>query len=547
MQESGSVMPQAGSCKISPETPCFAYSCLCRDVLFPRHPADLPNFLAATRLCDPGDGRKCDRPHTGIDYVYITLTILTLNHGKETCMVAAKKSGNQQNRFTWFVCFMAALSGLLFGLDIGVIAGALPFLAKDLQITNHQQEWVVSSMMFGAALGALAAGWMSSKLGRKKSMLAGATLFVIGSLWSAFSPDVESLVCARVMLGLAVGIASYTAPLYLAEIAPERIRGSMISMYQLMLTTGIVVAYLSDTAFSYSGNWRGMLGVIAIPAVILFIGVLFLPNSPRWLAAHGRFNEAQRVLDRLRNSSEQAREELEEIRESLQVKQRGWSLFRSNGNFRRAVWLGMLLQVMQQFTGMNVVMYYAPKIFNIAGFSSTSEQMWGTVIVGLVNMLATLIAIFFVDRWGRKPMLTTSFLVMAVGMGVLGTLLHMGVETDFRKYFAVAMLLMFIVGFAMAAGPVIWLLCSEIQPLKGRDFGITASTTTNWVGNMIVGATFLTMLDQLGNANTFWFYGALNLVFIVLTVMLVPETKHVTLEHIERNLMKGKALRDIGA
>lgn len=462
-------------------------------------------------------------------------------------MVAAKKSGNQQNRFTWFVCFMAALSGLLFGLDIGVIAGALPFLAKDLQITNHQQEWVVSSMMFGAALGALAAGWMSSKLGRKKSMLAGATLFVIGSLWSAFSPDVESLVCARVMLGLAVGIASYTAPLYLAEIAPERIRGSMISMYQLMLTTGIVVAYLSDTAFSYSGNWRGMLGVIAIPAVILFIGVLFLPNSPRWLAAHGRFNEAQRVLDRLRNSSEQAREELEEIRESLQVKQRGWSLFRSNGNFRRAVWLGMLLQVMQQFTGMNVVMYYAPKIFNIAGFSSTSEQMWGTVIVGLVNMLATLIAIFFVDRWGRKPMLTTSFLVMAVGMGVLGTLLHIGVETDFRKYFAVAMLLMFIVGFAMAAGPVIWLLCSEIQPLKGRDFGITASTTTNWVGNMIVGATFLTMLDQLGNANTFWFYGALNLVFIVLALMLVPETKHVTLEHIERNLMKGKALRDIGA
>ena len=314
-----------------------------------------------------------------------------------------------------------------------------------------------------------------------------------------------------------------------------------------MLTTGIVVAYLSDTAFSYSGNWRGMLGVIAIPAVILFIGVLFLPNSPRWLAAHGRFNEAQRVLDRLRNSSEQAREELEEIRESLQVKQRGWSLFRSNGNFRRAVWLGMLLQVMQQFTGMNVVMYYAPKIFNIAGFSSTSEQMWGTVIVGLVNMLATLIAIFFVDRWGRKPMLTTSFLVMAIGMGVLGTLLHIGVETDFRKYFAVAMLLMFIVGFAMAAGPVIWLLCSEIQPLKGRDFGITASTTTNWVGNMIVGATFLTMLDQLGNANTFWFYGALNLVFIVLTMMLVPETKHVTLEHIERNLMKGKALRDIGA
>ncbi|WP_380178367.1 sugar porter family MFS transporter [Kalamiella sp. sgz302252] len=459
-------------------------------------------------------------------------------------MKASKVSGN---RFTWFVCMMAALSGLLFGLDIGVIAGALPFLAKDLHISNHQQEWVVSSMMFGAAIGALAAGWMSSKLGRKKSMLAGATLFIIGSLWSALSPDVESLIFSRVLLGLAVGVASYTAPLYLAEIAPERIRGAMISLYQLMLTTGIVVAYLSDTAFSYSGNWRWMLGVIAIPAAILFVGVLFLPNSPRWLAAHGRFNEAQRVLDRLRNTSEQAKQELDDIRESLLVKQHGWSLFKNNGNFRRAVWLGMLLQLMQQFTGMNVVMYYAPKIFGIAGFSSTSEQMWGTVIVGLVNVLATLIAIGLVDRWGRKPMLTTSFLVMAVGMGVLGALLHLGVETDFRKYFAIAMLLIFIVGFAMAAGPVVWLLCSEIQPLKGRDFGITASTTTNWVGNMIVGATFLTMLEKFGNANTFWFYAALNLAFILLTMWLVPETKHVTLEHIERNLMKGKPLRDIGA
>lgn len=461
-------------------------------------------------------------------------------------MSTAKSSGNKQNRFTWFVCCMAALSGLLFGLDIGVIAGALPFLSKDLHISNHEQEWVVSAMMFGAALGALGAGWISSRLGRKKSMLVGATLFVIGSLWSALSPDVESLVMARILLGLAVGIASYTAPLYLAEIAPERIRGSMISMYQLMLTTGIVVAYLSDTAFSYSGNWRWMLGIIAIPALILFVGVLFLPNSPRWLAAHGRFNEAQRVLDRLRSTTAQAKQELEEIRESLQVKQTGWALFKSNTHFRRAVWLGMLLQVMQQFTGMNVVMYYAPKIFSIAGFSSTSDQMWGTVIVGLVNMLSTLIAIGLVDRWGRKPMLITSFLVMALGMGALGTLLHLGVETDFRKYFAIAMLLMFIIGFAMAAGPVVWLLCSEIQPLKGRDFGITASTTTNWVGNMIVGATFLTMLDQFGSANTFWFYGVLNLAFILLTFRLVPETRHVTLEHIERNLMQGKPLRDIG-
>ena len=448
--------------------------------------------------------------------------------------------------FTWFVGGIAALSGLLFGLDIGVIAGALPFLARDLSITSHQQEWVVSAMMFGAAIGALTAGWMSYRLGRKKSILAGAVLFVIGSLWSAFSPDVTSLVCARVLLGLAVGFASYTAPLYIAEIAPERYRGSMISMYQMMLTTGIVVAFLSDAALSYSGNWRLMLGVIALPALVLFIGVLFLPNSPRWLAATGRYHDAQKVLERLRSSDSQAQQELNEIRESLQVKQSGWSLFRSNTNFRRSVGLGVLLQVMQQFTGMNVVMYYAPKIFAIAGFASTSQQMWGTVIVGLTNMLATLIAVGLVDRWGRKPMLFTSFLVMAVGMGALGLFIHMGIHSLAVQYASIVMLLLFIVGFAMAAGPVIWLLCSEVQPLKGRDFGITLSTTTNWVANMIVGATFLTLLDSFGNANTFWLYGALNVLFIVITMWLVPETKNVSLEHIERNLMQGKALRHLG-
>jgi len=448
---------------------------------------------------------------------------------------------------TFFVCFLAALAGLLFGLDIGVIAGALPFIAKEFNVTPHQQEWIVSSMMFGAAVGAVGSGWMSSSLGRKKSLMAGAILFVIGSLWSALATSPEMLISARVLLGLAVGIASYTAPLYLSEIAPEKIRGSMISLYQLMITIGILGAYLSDTALSYSGDWRWMLGVITIPAALLLIGVVFLPNSPRWLAAKGQFYDAQKVLDRLRDTSEQAKRELDEIRESLKIKQTGWALFKGNSNFRRAVYLGVLLQVVQQFTGMNVIMYYAPKIFEIAGFTNTTEQMWGTVIVGLVNVLATFIAIGLVDRWGRKPTLILGFIVMAAGMGILGTMLHLGIHSAGAQYFAIAMLLMFIIGFAMSAGPLIWVLCSEIQPLKGRDFGITVSTATNWIANMIVGATFLTLLTNLGNAGTFWLYAALNVVFIVLTLCLIPETKNVSLEHIERNLMKGKKLKDIGS
>ncbi len=456
-------------------------------------------------------------------------------------------SKTSNKRMTFFVCFLAALAGLLFGLDIGVIAGALPFISAEFNTTTREQEWIVSSMMFGAAVGAIGSGWLSSYLGRKKSLMIGAVLFVVGSLWSAFAPNPEMLIVSRILLGLAVGIASYTAPLYLSEIAPEKIRGSMISLYQLMITIGILGAFLSDTAFSYSGSWRWMLGVITFPALLLLVGIIFLPNSPRWLAAKGNFSEAQRVLDRLRDTSEQAKRELDEIRESLKIKQSGWSLFKENSNFRRAVWLGVLLQVMQQFTGMNVIMYYAPKIFEIAGFANTIQQMWGTVIVGLVNVLATFIAIGLVDRWGRKPTLILGFIVMALGMGILGTMLHIGINSAAAQYFAVTMLLMFIVGFAMSAGPLIWVLCSEIQPLKGRDFGITVSTTTNWIANMIVGATFLTMLNTLGNANTFWVYAGLNLFFILLTLWLVPETKNMSLEHIERNLLSGKKLRDIGS
>ena len=447
-----------------------------------------------------------------------------------------KKTGRSNKAMTFFVCFLAALAGLLFGLDIGVIAGALPFITDEFQITPHTQEWVVSSMMFGAAVGAVGSGWLSFKLGRKKSLMIGAILFVAGSLFSAAAPNVEVLLVSRVLLGLAVGVASYTAPLYLSEIAPEKIRGSMISMYQLMITIGILGAYLSDTAFSYSGAWRWMLGVIIIPALLLLIGVIFLPDSPRWFAAKRRFVDAERVLLRLRDTSAEAKRELDEIRESLQVKQSGWALFKENSNFRRAVFLGVLLQVMQQFTGMNVIMYYAPKIFELAGYTNTTEQMWGTFI-----------AIGLVDRWGRKPTLILGFIVMAVGMGVLGTMMHVGIHSAAAQYFAVLMLLMFIVGFAMSAGPLIWVLCSEIQPLKGRDFGITCSTATNWIANMIVGATFLTMLNSLGSANTFWVYGGLNVLFIFLTLWLIPETKNVSLEHIERNLMKGRKLREIGA
>lgn len=444
-----------------------------------------------------------------------------------------------------FACLMAALAGLMFGLDIGVISGATKFIQQEFQISDQMIEWIVSSMMAGAALGALGAGSLSAKLGRKKSLMLGAVLFVIGSILCGLATSPTMLIFARFLLGLAIGIASFTAPLYLAEVAPENIRGSMISLYQLMITAGILIAFLSNTAFSYYEAWRWMLGIIAIPGALFLIGVFALPDSPRWLIMAGRREEAIKVLHRLRGDEKIIQQEVAEIEEQLKVPQKGWSLFKENPNFRRSVGLGVLLQVVQQFTGMNVVMYYAPRIFEGMGYD-TAAQMWFTAAVGLTNVLATFIAIFLVDKWGRKPILYTGFVVMAVGLGVVGTMLGMGNLSHGQQTFTVVMLLIFIVGFAMSAGPLIWTLCSEVQPLKGRDFGIGCSTFTNWIANMIVGATFLTMLGTLGQGTTFWIYAGLNVVFIFLVFLLVPETKGVTLERIERNLMQGKRLRDLG-
>jgi SP family galactose:H+ symporter-like MFS transporter len=259
----------------------------------------------------------------------------------------------------------------------------------------------------------------------------------------------------------------------------------------------------------------------------------------------GRKEEATRVLMRLRGDRQQVEKEEAEIAEQLRIPQRGWHMFLENKNFRRSVGLGVVLQIVQQLTGMNVMMYYAPRIFENVGFG-VHAQMWGTVIVGVTNVLATFIAIGLVDRWGRKPILYVGFTVMAAALFVVGVMMHLGIHTQGEQVFTVAMLLMFIIGFAMSAGPLIWILCSEVQPIKGRDFGIAASTFTNWMSNFVVGATFLTLLNTIGNAATFWLYGGLNVLFLIITFLLIPETKGVTLEHIEHNLMEGKPLRDIG-
>jgi SP family galactose:H+ symporter-like MFS transporter len=459
--------------------------------------------------------------------------------------IALAPAAARARTITLLTCALAALAGLMFGLDNGVISGATAFIQAEFAIDDRTIEWIVSSMMLGAAIGAAGAGWLSATLGRKRSLILSAALFVAGSLLCGLAWSPAALIGARLALGLAIGVATFTAPMYLAEVAPERIRGAMIGGYQLMITLGIFVAFLSDLAFSYSGAWRWMLGIIAIPGALFLLGVLELPESPRWLLLRGRGEEAATVLARLRGDPEVVVREMAEIQAQLKAPQHGWQLFRSNRNFRRSVALGVALQVMQQLTGINVIMYYAPRIFAGVGFG-TSAQMWATALVGLTNLLATFIAIALVDRLGRKPILYAGFAVMAVSLGAVGSLMGAGPATHAAQLFTVAMLLLFIVGFATSAGPLVWTLCSEVQPLRGRDFGVACSTFVNWGANMVVGATFLSLLNGIGHAPTFWLYAGLNLAFVLVTALWVPETRGVTLEQIERKLMAGRRLREIG-
>ncbi|ACI52838.1 sugar transporter [Gluconacetobacter diazotrophicus PA1 5] len=444
------------------------------------------------------------------------------------------------------VGILAAMAGLMFGLDTGVIAGALGFIGDEFHAAARMQEWIVSSMMVAATVGSVVAGRISFRFGRRRALLGASLLFLAGSMICALAPSITVLIVGRVLLGLAVGIAAFAAPLYISEVTAEAVRGAMISFYQLMVTLGIFLAYVTDSVLAYGGHWRWMLGLMAVPAALFCAACLFLPDSPRWLMMRGERSRASQVMRYLRPDPAEADAEIRDIAQELRKESgSGFALFRSNANFRRSVLLGVMLQVMQQLTGINVLMYYAPKVFQAAHFG-VSAATWATALIGLINVLSTGFAIAFIDRWGRRPLLILSCAIMTFAMLGAGGLIAFGGDSLPQEIGMVGALLLFVAGFAIGAGPLVWTLCSEIQPLRGRDFGIACSTFTNWAANSLVSNVFLTVMAALGEARTFWLFALMNGLFIIITLAYVPETRGVSLEEIEARLMAGRRLRDLG-
>ncbi|AJI45493.1 sugar porter family MFS transporter [Francisella tularensis] len=446
------------------------------------------------------------------------------------------------------VAIIAALAGLLFGMDIGYVNGSLHFISETFDLSVEQSGHVSSVLLLGAACGALFSGFLSKRYGRRKVLLIAAAIFSIFTIVGILAPNYQIFISSRFILGIAVGIASFIAPLYLSEIAPKEFRGALIALYQLMITIGLFLVFLTNSALERTGSWRVMLAVLAIPSVIMFFGCLTLPRSPRWLILKGNDNEAALVLKKIRSSEAEALEEHNEIK---QTTHRGVSVFSllKQKFFIKVVLLGIALQAFQQFTGMNAFMYYSTDIFKLAGFTNPSTS---TIVIGLLNMLTTFLAIKYVDKFGRKPILYFGLSLLIISCIIVGFIFKTHfvygqtmVLSQTLQWTALIFCLLFIFGFAISMGPVIWILCSEIQPIEGRDFGVTASTMSNWICNAIIGNFALTWLTFHPDSTFFGF--AISCIICILFVkFFVPETKDVSLEEIENNLRSGKSLARIG-
>ncbi len=446
----------------------------------------------------------------------------------------------------YIVAAVAGMAGFLFGFDEGVIAGALHLLRGEFAISPANEGLMTAAVPLGALFGALVAGRSVERFGRRGMLLSAAVLFALGAVLSAATTAVWMLTCARLILGFAVGIAALVAPLYISESAPSRHRGMLVSVYQLAITLGILGAYLAGYAFSDS--WRTMFVVGVIPAVALFAGMFFLRDTPRWLLANRGEGAAVVALVKLRglpvNSPAVGRELRDIVQASAEDEQPGqWSdLF--SVSVMPALVVGVGLFFLQQLSGINAVIYFAPEVFREAGFDSGSTQILATVGLGIVNVLMTLVGMALIDRIGRRRLLVLGFLGTMIGLGMIA--FGAVTQSQWLDIIALVGLLVYIAAFAASLGPLPWVMMSEIFPLRVRGLGMSVATLANWGFNFLVVFSFPVLLSAFGLGGVFSLYAVMCALGVVFTLRAVPETSGVPLEEIEAHLMAGRKFRDLG-
>jgi SP family arabinose:H+ symporter-like MFS transporter len=459
-------------------------------------------------------------------------------------------STNESNSFTYIglICSTAALGGFLFGFDTAVISGCIGYLEKQFALSSWTKGAVVSSALIGCIVGAIIAGWLSDRWGRKRMLVAAAVLFLVSAIASTWPPNVSALVFARWIGGVGVGIASMLSPLYISEICPPSIRGTMVALYQLAITVGILAAYFSNASIDFVSQnwnvgdvserlgflfvaepWRGMFLSLALPSAGFLALLFFVPESPRWLMQAERAEEAERIIQRISGPLEAAKQ-IDELRTAVTQDQGSFfELFTSR--YRSAMLIGFFLPLFGQVSGINAIIYYGPDVLEQAGFR-LSESLGGQVVIGIVNMLFTFVAIFTVDRWGRRPLIIFGSFGVILSLFCVGLMFHFEVTSGWMVLIPI---LTFIACFAFSLGPLPWIVISEIFPTRVRGRAMSVGTFAVWGGCFLVAQTFPSLLESIGPSYTFWLYAVLVAPVIPMTIWLLPETKGRSLEQIEQS------------
>jgi MFS transporter, SP family, sugar:H+ symporter len=444
------------------------------------------------------------------------------------------------------IFFFGALGGLLFGYDTGVISGAILFIKDDFGLSPFMQGAVVAALLLGAMVGAGLAGPLSDRMGRRRLIIVAAVTFTVGALGAALAPNPGTLLAARFVLGLAVGSAALVVPLYLSEIAPTQIRGAISSLNQMMIVIGILTAFIVNAILASSGDWRLMLGLAAVPSLVLLFGMLFMPETPRFLVKTGEEGDAREVLEEVRSDDarrdEEPEQKIREIREVEEKEEEGGGLRALKAGWvRPALIVAIGLAVFQQLIGINTIIYYAPTTLTSVGFGPESA-IYLNLIIGTLNVVATIVAIRIIDRVGRKPMLLAGLIGMVTSLTVLGLTSALLPEpkaaTDPEAIITLACLAGFIVSFAATWGPVVWVMLPEVLPLSVRGTAMGVAVFLHWGANFAVAQTFPVFLDSWGPGPVFLGYAVIGVIAFLFVKALVPETKGRSLEEIEASLQR---------